>query len=143
MLFPSRTRFTMLAPDPAYEAYVKAAGIDGESALIQLKPATRRLFILWSGSTDFHINGVYNNYSGWDFPSVRSSLSDVYSFSLDMQSKGVPVSVFQFGSQPLGDPILANPDGLSSHFTVPCAEMCLLSGYNPDPPVWDGILRGP
>lgn len=65
----------MLAPDPAYDAYVKEAGIDGEFSDLQspsLCSFSDSLIVL-SGSTDFHINGFYKNYNGWDFPSVRSS----------------------------------------------------------------------
>jgi len=49
---------TKLLPEPAYEAYVAAAGIDG--------------------SSDFHIDEMYGCPvppcpGGWDFPSVSST----------------------------------------------------------------------
>mmetsp|Transcript_39506 Transcript_39506/g.58133 ORF Transcript_39506/g.58133 Transcript_39506/m.58133 type:complete len:94 (-) Transcript_39506:30-311(-) len=82
---------TKLILEPAYEAYVRAAGIDG--------------------SSDFHINEMYGCPTppcpgGWDFPS----------------SKGAPSNVFAFGQMSLGTPTIAHPDG-----------------YNPDPPVWNGV----
>jgi hypothetical protein len=56
---------TKLAPEPAYEAYVKAAGIDG--------------------NTDFHIDEMYGCPKppcpgGWDFPSSKGMPASVFGF---------------------------------------------------------------
>ena len=63
---------TKLAPEPAYEAYVKAAGIDG--------------------STDFHIDEMYGCPKppcpgGWDFPSSKGMPASVFGFGQQVTTR--------------------------------------------------------